>query len=155
MLPGTFYATTSSVGYMYVHVNDLPRRHIFTVLDGTTKSPHKFSSFSSPIGSMLHSFVTQWEVANFKPISCSSFPFLPNDVINDLSTDQYYGYRMCWAIINGEVDEDLAHLEIGPLNHSRLLTFVCRILRFYVSQFNPTRSLCLTTEFAIKVYFHS
>ena len=42
--------------------------------------------------------------------------------------DQYYGYRMCWAIITGEVDEDLAHIEIGPLNHSRWLTFACRIL---------------------------
>ena len=26
---------------------------------------------------------------------------------------------------------------------------------FYVSQFNPTRNLCLITEFAIKEYFHS
>ena len=84
-----------------------------------------------------------------------SFPFLPNDVINNISTDQYYSYRMCWAFINGEVDEDLAHLEIGPLNHSRWLTFACRILRFYVSQLNQTRNLCLITEFAIKVYFQS
>ena len=135
-----------------LHLNNLPLRHIFIVLDGTTKSPHKFSG---PIGSMLHGLVTQWEVANFKPISCSSFPFLPKDVINDLFTDHYYDYRMCWAIIKGEVDEDLAHLEIGPLNHSRWLTFACRILRFYVSQFNPTRNLCLITEFAIKVYFQS
>ena len=59
------------------------------------------------------------------------------------------------GIINGEVDEDLAHLETGPLNHSCWLTFACRILRFYVSQFNPTRNLCLITEFAIKVCFHS
>ena len=91
---------------------------------------------------MLHGLVAQWEVANFKPISRSSFPFLPNDVINDLSSDQYNGYRICWAITNGEVDEDLAHLEVGPLNHLRWLTFAGQILRFYVSQFNPTRSLC-------------
>ena len=56
------------------------------------------------------------EVANFNPIPYSLFPFLPNDVINDLSTDQHYGYRMCWAIIAGDVDEDLAHLESGLLN---------------------------------------
>ena len=50
-----------------LHLNELPLLHIFTVLDGTTKSPHKFSS---PIGSMFHGLLTQWEVANFKPISC-------------------------------------------------------------------------------------
>ena len=72
-----------------------------------------------------------------------------------ISTDQCYGYRMCWAIISGEVDEDLTHLEIEPLNHSRWLTFACRILRFYISQSSPTKNLCLITEFAIKVYFHS
>ena len=87
-------------------------------------------SFFQPIGSMLHGLVTQWEVANFKPIPYSSLPFLPTDVINDLSTDQYYGYRMCWATITGEVDEVLAYLEIGALNHSRRLPFACRILRF-------------------------
>ena len=62
---------------------------------------------------------------------------------------------MCWAIINGEVDEDLAHFETVPLYHSRWLTFACRILQFYVSQFNQTRNLYLITEFAIKVYFHN
>ena len=63
--------------------------------------------------------------------------------------------RMCWAIITGEVDEDLAHLKIGPLNHSRWLSFACRILQFHVSQSNPTKNLCVITEFAIKVYFYS
>ena len=135
-----------------LHLNESPLRHIFTVLDGTAKSPHKFSG---PIGSTLNGLVTQWEEANFKPISFSSFPFLPNDASNDLSTDQYYGYHMCWTFKNGKVDEDLDHLEIGPLNHSRWITFACRILRFYVSQFNPTKNLCLITEFAIKVYFRS
>ena len=83
-----------------LHLNELPLRHIFTVLDGTTKSSHKFSG---PIDSMLHGLVTQWKVANFKPFLYSLFPFLPNDVINDLSTDQHYGYRKYWAIIAGDV----------------------------------------------------
>ena len=38
-----------------LHLNELPLRHIFTVLDRTTKSPHKFSG---PIGSMLPGLVT-------------------------------------------------------------------------------------------------
>ena len=92
------------------------------------------------------------KVAKFNPIPYSSFPFLPNEVINDLSTDQYYGYRMCWAIIPGEVDQDLDHLEIEPLNHSHWITFPCQTLRFNVSQPNST-NLCLITEFEIKAVF--
>ena len=135
-----------------LHLNELPLRHILSTLDGSTKSPEKFSG---PIGSMLDGSVSQWEVVNFKSIPYPSFPFLSNEVIDDLSTDQYYGYRMCWAIITGEVDEDLSHLEIGPLNHSRWLTLACRVLRFYISQANPTKNLCLIVQFVIKVYFHS
>ena len=135
-----------------LHLNELPLRHIFSTLDGSTKSPDKFSG---PIGSMLNALVAQWQVVNFKSIPYPSFPFLPNEIIDDLSTDQYYGYRMCWAIITGEVDEDLSHLQIGPLNHSRWLTLACRVLRFYVSQANPTKNLSLIVVFVIKVYFHS
>ena len=104
---------------------------------------------------MLDGSVSQWQVVNFKSIPYPSFPFLSNEVIDDLSTDQYYGYRMCWAIITGEVDEDLSHREIGPLNHSHWLTLACRVLRFYISQANPTKNLCLIVQFVIKVYFHS
>ena len=62
---------------------------------------------------------------------------------------------MCWAIITGEVDEDLSHLQIGPLNHSRWLTLACRLPQFYVSQVNPTKNLSLIVEFVLKVYFPS
>ena len=135
-----------------LHLNELPLRHTFTTLDGSTKSPDKFTG---PIGSMLNGVVSKWHVVNFKSIPNPSFPILPNDIIEDLSTDQYYGYRMCWAIITGEVNEDLSHLEIGPLNHSRWLTLACRLLRLYVSQANPEKTLRLIVEFVIKVYFPS
>ena len=26
-------------------------------------------------------------------------PKFPNDVLEDLSTDQYYGYKICWSVI--------------------------------------------------------
>ena len=113
-----------------LHLNELPLRHTFSALDGSTKSPDKFSG---PTDSMLNGIVSQWEVVKFKSIPYLSFPIFPNEIIDDLSTDQYYGYCMCWATITGEVDEDLSHLEIGPLNHSRWLTLACRLLRFYVN----------------------
>ena len=92
-----------------LHLNELPLRHTFSTLDGSTKSPDKFFG---PIGSMLNGIVSQWQVAKFKSIPYIPFPILSSKIIDDLSADQYYGYRMCWAIITGEVDEDLPILKL-------------------------------------------
>ena len=51
-----------------LHLNELPLRHTFITLDGLTKSP---DNFFGPIGSMLNSIVSQWQVVKFKFI-----PFL-------------------------------------------------------------------------------
>ena len=115
-----------------LHTNELPLRHIFQYLDGGTESPN---TFAGPIGKSLDSNSSQWPVITFKPILNSYFPTLPNEVLEELSTDQYYGYRICWAVICGEVDEDLKLLEIGPIVHSRWLTLACRILRLYIHSY--------------------
>ena len=44
-----------------LHCNELPLRHVFKALDGTTKSP---DSFAGVIGSHLNGTVSNWEVAN-------------------------------------------------------------------------------------------
>ena len=46
-----------------LHTNELPLRHVFTNLDGTTKSP---DSFSGPIGVKLGGVVSELDVVNFK-----------------------------------------------------------------------------------------
>ena len=99
-----------------LHLNELPLRHVFIYLDGTTKSPDKFAG---PIGSQLNGNVSEWDIVKFTPIPNATFPMLKNDVVSGLSTDQYYAYRICWGVIYGDMDEDLALLEVGPLNHSR------------------------------------
>ena len=43
-----------------LHCNELPLRHVFKALDGTTKSP---DSFAGVIGSHLIGTVSDWEVA--------------------------------------------------------------------------------------------
>lgn len=133
-----------------LHCNELPLRHIFTYLDGTTKSP---DSFSGVIGSKLNGPVSEWDVVSFKPIRNQNFPILPNNTIDELSSDQYYGYRICMAVMLGTVDEDLELLEVGGLSHARWLTLACRILRFYVSVQRPTPTLTTIVEFCIRVYF--
>ena len=117
-----------------LHLNELPIRHIFTTLDGTTKSP---DSFSGPIGKQLNGDVSDWKVVRFKSIPNRDFQVIPEDVVADLSNNQYNSYRLCNAVISGRVDSELARLEIGPLFHSRWLTFGARILRFYTSVRKP------------------
>ena len=63
--------------------------------------------------------------------------------MDDLSSDQYYAYRICSAVMLGSVDTNLEFLEVGGVNHSRWLTLECRILRFYVALEKPTSNLAL------------
>ena len=59
---------------------------------------------------------------------------MPPEVVNDLSTDQHYSYRMTKMIHTGEVDEDLLRLVIGDVDHSRWLNTGNRIERLWVSK---------------------
>ena len=78
-----------------LHTNELPLRHVFTMLDDTTKSP---DSFSGPIGKSLTGDVSSWPVAaNFKSIPNPHLVELPESVIEDLSADQHYAYKMSSA----------------------------------------------------------
>ena len=61
--------------------------------------------------------------------------------MDDLSSDQYYAYRICSAVMLGSVDANLEFLEVRGLNHSCWLTLRCRILRFYVAQEKPTSTV--------------
>ena len=81
------------------------------------------------------------------------FPVIPNSLMDDLSSDQYYAYRICTAVMFESVDANLEFLEVGGLNHLCWLTLGCRILRFYVVQTKPTSNLSTFAEFLIKFYF--
>jgi len=133
-----------------LHCNELPLRHVFLELYGTTKSP---DSFSGPVGKKLNGKVSTWSVKNFEPIENANFPKLPDDIVDDLSSDQYYGYRICLAVMPGYLDPDLQKLQISPIVHSRWLTLACRILRFYTSTKQPSKCLVQLTNFCLKIYF--
>ena len=133
-----------------LHLNELPFRHVFPNLDGVTSEP---DSFSGPIGRQLNGAVSEWKVVKFKSIQNAKFPVIPNSVIDDLSSDQYYAYRICSAVVLESVDANLEFLEVGGLNHSRWSILECHILRFYVSQEKPISNLSTLAEFLIKVYF--
>ncbi len=121
--------------------------YLFLTVDGTTKSPDKFTG---PIGSQLEGCVSDWDIyPRFKAIPNVNIS-LPNDVVDTLSTDQYYLYRIALAVSFGHADIELAMLEVGPLNHYRWLTLACRTLRKYLSCKKPTKNLVLVVQFIMK-----
>ena len=80
---------------------------------------------------------------------------LPQTSLENLSSNQYYSYRICWAVILEEVDDDLQLLEGGKLCHSGWLIVACQILRRYVFVCNRSESLQIMAQLCIKVYFSS
>ena len=125
---------------------------IFSIihLDGTTNCP---ATFAGPIGKKLGGVVSDWPIAQFKSIPNPYFPEVPQQVLDDLSRNQYYSYRICIAVMTGLVENDLQYLEIGPIVHSRWLTLGSKILRLYVFLVDSPSALILLAEYYIKVYF--
>ena len=98
-----------------LYTNELPLRHIFIELDGTTNSS---DSFTGPICKQLDGCISKWLIANFKNISNMYFPNIPHSVVDELSSDQHYAYRICMAVMFGSVDKALHFLEVGSTVHS-------------------------------------
>lgn len=127
-----------------LHANELPFRHLFLKLDGTTTGPN---SFSGSIGKLLNNCLKK-EVIDFEPIPAE----LPNIDKESLSTDQKYLYEICIAISQGRVTTSLANRDPGKLAHSRWLTCANRVLRLYVGTQNPSQNLKDLATFILKVY---
>ena len=105
----------------FLHTNALPLRHLMKFLDGKTNSNH---TFEGPVGKSLDKVLDLEINPKFKPVTVGAAPIeLDQDIIDDLSTDQKYGYRIVMAIRAGVVSVDLANMNIGPICHSRWLTF--------------------------------
>ena len=88
----------------------------------------------------------------FIRISNPHFPEVPQSVVDDLSSDQHYAYRMCMAVILGSVESNLQFLEVG-LVYSRWLTLASRLLRYYVSLEKTSANKSNIVEFCIMVNF--
>ena len=92
-----------------LHLNKLPFRHVFQNLDGVTSGP---DSFSGPIGRQLNGAVSECKVMKFKSIPNPKFPDFPHSLMDDLSSDQYYAYRICSAVMLESVDANLEFLQV-------------------------------------------
>ena len=132
-----------------LHTNELPLRHLFQKLDGQTSGS---TTFSGPIGKAIQS-CEGLSIVNFKPIvDGSGLPDMPKKVVEDLSRDQQYLYKIVNAIRVGVVCDDLARQKPGPINHSRWLTLACRVCRLYVATEAPHEHLQILTHFIVTNY---
>ena len=130
-----------------LHRNELPFRALFTNYDGSTTGPN---TFSGVLESQLKEQMASQEIVDFQPISSPHFPYLPEEVVEDLSWDQHLLYRFVQAIIIGEWDDGHAMLESGTLCHSRWLTLAQRIVCLYVRITRPSFVLRRLTTAVMK-----
>ena len=84
-----------------LYTNEFPLRHVFMELDGTINSP---DSFTAPISKQLDGCVLKRPIANFKNIPNKHFRDIPHLVVDKLSSNQHYAYRICTALMVGLED---------------------------------------------------
>ena len=99
---------------------------MFSRLDGKAKSTDLFSSL---IEKQLRGDASAWMVVEFDKIPNLNFPFLTEDVIENLRSDQDHVYKISVGVISGNI-QDVCDLKIGSLCHAKWITLPCLILRF-------------------------
>lgn len=131
-----------------LHFNELPLRHVYCAIDGTTTGPN---SFSGSIGKRLID-CEKLPVKLFKPIYTDEMMVFDKNTLNSLSVDQRYIYDIVHGIQEGKIDASLAAKAPGKLCHSRWLTLASRILRLYVSYEKAPKNVETLAEFVVKIY---
>ena len=118
-----------------LHTNELPLRHLMTALDGPTTGK---DSFSGPIGRAAKQANTL-DAKTFQAIPVETdMHQLPEDIVNDLSSDQKFLYQITKAVRSGSAPQKLYGTKIGLMDHSRWVTLANRILRLYISDHSLT-----------------
>lgn len=130
------------------HINELPLRHVGLKLDGTTSGP---ASFSGPIGQKLAQNVWELKVVNFSLVKAKT-EVIPQDVLDDLSTDSNLLYRLSQIVDSGVVDPKVVCAVLGPLFHARWNTYAERALRLWLSTPRPSVPFQKLIQFIQQVY---
>jgi hypothetical protein len=99
----------------FLHLNELPLRHLIQRLDGKTTSGNKFTG---PIGKLLDGDFYKAEPISFEPVESPLQP-PPEDVIADLSTDQRLLLETVLGISRGNIHPRFVKKRPGPVCLSR------------------------------------
>ena len=139
----------------FIHINELPLRHLITVLDGPFIPK---SGFTGTIGKLLHK-VNDLEVTfSFKALpDTNKVRELPDEIVKSMSTDQKNCYRLISAVQSGKLSSELAKIKCGLLNTSRWLTTAEAFMMLWMRVHNLTgenlRKLEVIVRFIINCYF--
>ena len=115
-----------------LHTNELPMRALVENLIDQTESS---TGFSGTIGKALDKVNEMPTNYQFRPITIGEdLVELPEEVVEDLSTDQMHAYKLCQAIRSGNMSVDLALMKCGPIDHSRWLTTANRTVKLWTSE---------------------
>ena len=98
----------------FLHLNELPLRHVFLSMDGKSTTPGKFSG---PIGQELSKEIWKKPPVEFEPVPCEVFD-IPEDIKQDLSTDQKLLYDYWKAISTGHLPVDVMSKKVGEVFHA-------------------------------------
>ena len=130
-----------------LHMNELPLRKIFLLIDGVSSGP---KSFTGKIGKAI-SNCEKMRITSYKRVQTNeSIPIMD---VSELSSDQKYLYELSNTIVSGSVlPPNFEHRSPGNLSHSRWLTLANRILRLYVATRSPTDDLQTLVDFVLRVY---
>jgi hypothetical protein len=132
----------------FLHINELPLRHLIRDLDGGTVSGNKLSG---PIGRLLDDDqLYRMDPVQFEPVPCTFERPVPD--LADLSDDQRMLLEYTVGISCGKVDEKFIKRKPGPLNHSRWLTTATRILILYTRTQDPSEILKILVTFIVTSY---
>ena len=77
---------------------------------------------------------------------------MEDEVLKDLSRDQWLLYMYCRAVITGVLENKIARQAVAPINHSRWLTLAVRLLQLWTRTDNPDQNLRNIVSYILKVY---
>ncbi len=117
------------------HLNELPLRHFFKMLDESTSGPNTYKEI---IGSAIEKDLTKLPLIGFKKIR-GRVPVISHEVVDGFRGDQKYFYEICRAVQSGIVPQRLEKMSPGKLCEARRLTKENRILRLCISTLEPPR----------------
>ena len=140
--------------FCWLHINELPFRHIVAKLDGPTSSD---KGWCGTVGILFSKVETLDRKTEFEPI-----PFLEplvdisENIASQMSTDSVVAWKYLHAIVKGKLDPEVAALKCGQLSHSRWLTCGMRCLLLYMSKHDlgpeDTEVLKLLATWVTQVY---
>ena len=139
-----------------LHLNELGLRHLIEAMDGPTGSAN---TFIGPVGQLLTEDVQDWvKNKNFSVIVVEEgVPVLPDDVLQDLSTDQKHGYQLVMLVTGRSQEDRCLKLKPGPVCHSRWLTTANRLLIMYCKKHglrgNKAKTLSTLVHFIVTNYY--